>query len=61
MAKKRKRKILDRFDRKTEAVSNGIVKAVDRVRKSVKRLDRNLNKIGDAVERLYDTQSKAGL
>ncbi len=61
MAKKRKKGLLTRFDRKTKAVASGIVRTVDRVRKSVKKLDRNLNKIGNAIERLYDTQSKAGL
>lgn len=59
--KKQKRKILDRFDRKADRLSNGIVRTVGRVRKSVRKLDRNLNKIGNAVERLYDAQSKAGL
>ncbi len=61
MAKKKNKGLLNRFDRKTKAVASGIVRTVDRVRKSVKKLDRNLNKIGNAIERLYDTQSKSGL
>lgn len=59
--KKKKQRFLTKFDRKTKAVSGGIVRTVDRVRKSVKRFDRNLSRIGNAIERLYDAQSKAGL
>ncbi|MEZ4527692.1 MAG: hypothetical protein R2941_17375 [Desulfobacterales bacterium] len=59
--KKQKRKLLDRIDQKTDHLSGGIVRTVRRIQKSVRSLDRNLNKIGNAVERLYDAQSKAGL
>lgn len=52
---------LNAFDRVTGAIIGGASGTVRRVRKSVKALDRNLNRFGDEVEKLYDAQSKAGL
>lgn len=52
---------LNAFDRFTGAIIGGASGTVRRVRKSVRTLDRRLNRLGDEVEKLYDAQSKAGL
>jgi hypothetical protein len=63
MAKRKsgKKSTLDRFDSKTKSVSNRIVRATKRLQKSVRKLERHMDRIGNAFEDLYEAQSRAGL
>lgn len=63
MAKRRakKRSALDKFDSKASTVSNRIVRATKRLQKSVRKLERHMDRIGNAFEDLYEAQSRAGL
>ena len=63
MAKRRakKRTALDKFDAKTKSVSNRIVRATKRLKKTVRKLERHMDRIGNAFEDLYEAQSRAGL